>query len=159
MTIDFFKNSDLLDYEVLRPLSHIRDNWDLFYDPSGYFVEEEDSFAHEFNRLIDEIENTKIPQNYHDNEDQLAIYVQEKFAGEIKKIGNRWVGMEYEIILQDGGFYDFNEENLIQSAKGRIIAANKFNQVHYDDMENGHRKLLALVLSLILYHRSFNASE
>jgi hypothetical protein len=159
MIINFFKNSDLLDYEVLRPLSHIRSNWDLSYDSSGYFIEEPDSFGHAFNSLLNELENTDIPQRYHDNEDQLASYVQDKLDKEIEKIGNRWIGMEYQIILQDGGFFDFNEENLVQSAKGRIIAANNYDQFHYDDMENGHRKLLALVLSLILYHRSFNSNK
>jgi len=154
--IEFFEQSELLDYEVLRPLSHIRANWEL---SSGWedfhFQVEGDSFAKELSELIDELERTQIPVRYHDNEDRLAEYVKEKFDQEIKKIGNRWVGMEYQIILQDAGLFDINEQHLVQSAKGRIIAAQKYQQNHYDDMEFGHRKMLAVILSLILYHRAF----
>ncbi|MGL1957882.1 MAG: hypothetical protein OCD00_11275 [Colwellia sp.] len=156
--IDFFDRSDFLDYEVLRPLSHIRGNWELCVGSGEYhFEDEEGSFAKELSELIDELDSTEIPLRYHDNEDTLAEYVRDKFNTEIKKVGNRWVGQEYQIILQDAGFFDFNEKNLVQSAKGRIVAATKFGQNHYDDMEDGHRKILAIILALILYHRVDNA--
>ena len=152
--IEFFERSDLLDYEVLRPLSHIRGNWELTSGSGNYhFEDDEDSFAKELSDLIDELETTEIPTRYHDNEDTLAEYVQDKFNSEIKKVGNRWVGQDYRIILQNAGFYDLNEENLVQSAKGRVIAAQRFNQNHYDKMEQGHRKMLAVILTLIIYHR------
>ncbi|MCU8466012.1 hypothetical protein BTO03_24905 [Vibrio parahaemolyticus] len=149
----FFEDSEFLDYEVLRPLSHIRGNWELSPGTDTLFEPEEDSFAVELSQLIEELETTDIPSRYHDNEDRLARYVQEKFDNEIEKIGNRWVGQDYRIILQDAGFFDINEQNLVQSAKGRIVAAINFGQEHYDDMEFGHRKMLAVILTLILYHR------
>lgn len=156
--IEFFDQSDYLDYEVLRPLSHIRGNWELYPGTDEFHFElEEDSFAKELSELIDELGATEIPDRYHDNEDTLAEYVRDKFDSEIRKVGNRWVGREYQIILQDAGFFDINEENLVQSAKGRIIAAQNFNQNHYDEMETGHRKMLAVILTLILYHRADNA--
>lgn len=155
--IEFFDRSNFLDYEVLRPLSHIRGNWELTTGSGKYhFEEEEDSFSKELSELIDELEATEIPIKYHDNEDILAEYVRDKFNEEIEKVGNLWVGQDYKIILQDGGFFDLNEKNLVQSAKGRIIAAMMFNQNHYDDMENGHRKMLAVILALIIYHRADN---
>ena len=157
--IEFFYRSELLDYEVLKPLSHIRGNWELSSSFGDFhFQIEENSFAKELSELIDEIENIKIPKRYHDNEDMLSIYVQEKFNKEIKKVGKRWIGGPYKIILQDGGLFDIDEKNLVQSAKGRIIAAKIHNQNHYDDMELGHRKMLAVILTLILYHRSDNIS-
>lgn len=156
--IEFFDRTELLDYEVLRPLSHIRGNWELFSGTDGYHFEvEEDSFAKELSELIDEIDGAEIPARYHDNEDKLAEYVRDKFEREIKKVGNRWVGSDYRIILQDAGFFDISEYNLVQSAKGRIISAKKYNQNHYDEMEAGHRKMLAVILTLILYHRADNA--
>jgi hypothetical protein len=152
--IEFFERSDLLDYEVLRPLSHIRGDWEFIVGSDDYLSEDEqNSFAKELIHLIDELEITEVPTCYHDNEDKLADYVQDKFNREIKKVGKRWVGQDYRIILQDAGFYDLNEQNLVQSAKGRIIAAKKFNQNHYDEMEQGHRKILAVILTLIIYHR------
>ncbi len=155
--IEFFKQSDLFDYEVLRPLSHIRRNWELSPGQGDYHFEiEEHSFAKDISELIDELETTSIPNQYHDNEDQLAEYVRDKFNNEIKKLGNRWVGQDYQIILQDAGFFDIDEQNLVQSAKGRIITAKNYDQNHYDEMEDGHRKMLAVILTLILYHRSFN---
>lgn len=150
--IEFFERSELLDYEVLRPLSHIRGDWEFILGHDD-FEDDTNSFAKELCNLIDELEVTEIPARYHDNEDILAEYVQEKFNSEIKKIGNRWVGQDYRIILQNAGFYDLDEQNLVQSAKGRIIASQNFNQNHYDEMEPGHRKMLATILSLILYHR------
>ena len=150
---EFFKGSEFLDYEVLRPLSHIRGNWDLSSGTDTSFAPEENSFALELSQLIEELAKTDIPSRYHDNEDQLARYVQENFDKEIEKVGNRWVGQDYRVILQDAGFFDINERNLVQSAKGRIVAAINFGQVHYDTMELGHRKMLAVILTLILYHR------
>lgn len=72
------------------------------------------------------------------------------------KAGKRWVGADYIIILQEGGFYDLNENNLLQAAAVRIVAAKSFDQEHYDDMEERQGKMLAVILSLILYHR-FNS--
>ncbi|WP_348761083.1 hypothetical protein [uncultured Salinisphaera sp.] len=156
--IDFFERSHFLDYEVLRPLSHIRAHWELSSGYDGcHFEIEEDSFAKELGELIDELEETSIPARYHDNEDRLAEYVREKFKQEINKVGNRWVGNDYRIILQDAGILDIDEKNLVQSAKGRIVAAQKRNQNHYDDMEPGHRKMLGVILTLILFHRADNA--
>ena len=156
--IEFFDRSDFLDYEVLRPLSHIKGNWELSTGSGDFHFEvEEDSFAKELSELIDELEVTEIPSRYHDNEDLLAEYVRDKFNQEIQKVGNRWVGSDYRIILQDGGLFDIDEMNLVQSAKGRIVAAREREQNHYDDMEYGHRKMLAVILTLVLYHRTDNA--
>lgn len=156
--IEFFDRSHLLDYEVLRPLSHIRYKWELLPGAADgfHFELEEDSFSKELSELIDELDATPIPARYHDNEDRLAEYVRDKFEQEIEKVGHRWLGKDYRIILQDAGILDIDEKNLVQSAKGRIVAAQKRNQNHYDDMEPGHRKMLAVILALILYHRADN---
>jgi hypothetical protein len=156
--IEFFEHSELLEYEVLRPLSHIRGNWELTSGNGDYHFEiEDDSFARELSELVDELDQTKTPKRYHDNEDNLVEYVRGRLGKEIKKVGNRWQGRDYQSILQDAGFYDFKEENLVQSAKGRIEAAQKYGQEHYDDMEQGHRKMLGLLLALIIYHREARA--
>ena len=45
----FFANSERLDVEVLRPLSHIRGNWETTWESeAGKYLEEEDSFASMF---------------------------------------------------------------------------------------------------------------
>lgn len=49
----FFEDSEFLDYEVLRPLSHIRGNWELSRGTDTLFEPEEDSFAMELSQLIE----------------------------------------------------------------------------------------------------------
>jgi len=151
---DFFSGSVFLDYLVTRPLSHIHANWELSEDDSEEkFVEEEDSFAKLFNELIQELESIDPPDHYHDNEDRLAEYVIAKLGWNIRKENGRWVGMEYEFILQQGGFSDLNQAELIMAAAGRIHAAKNWEQYHFDEMEDSHQRILAFVLTTILYHR------
>ena len=56
-------------------------------------------------------------------------------------------------MLEQGGFNDIDEKNLVLSACGRVKAAIDRGQLHFDDMEKFHRKMLADVLAIILYHR------
>jgi hypothetical protein len=151
---DFFFKSSFLDMFVLKPLSHIRGNWDLSWDDkTKRYIVEEDSFGFEINNLITELEKTKPPKNYHENEDLLAEYVAERFNWGIQKIKNRWTNAEYKIILEQGGFGDIDEKNLVLGASGRIHTAMKFGQDNFDEMEEGHMIMLANILSIILYHR------
>ncbi len=151
----FFFKSELLDYLVLRPLSHIRGNWDLTYDGTEhFFVPEEDSFAVEINQLLIDLNNVKIPDSYHDNEDCLAQYVKANLNWDIKKDGKQWKGEEYKVILEQGGFSDDDQQNLLIAAAGRIkTTIIDYKQFHFDDMERGHQNILADILSIILYHR------
>lgn len=151
----FFKRSDYLDHMVLRPLSHILPNWELSWDfDKNKFKHEEDSYAEMLNDLIAELDKTSPPSKYHDNEDFLAEYVKENLNWNIEKVGNRWICGDYTSLLEQGGYGDIDEKNLVKSAAGRIQAAQKFGQDHFDDMEEGHRKILAYVLAIILYHRT-----
>jgi len=141
--------------EVLRPLSHIMAYWELTWDPAkGKYSEEECSYASLLNQLIDEIDTTAPPAKYHDNEDRLAEHVIEHLKWPITKAGNRWIGGDYVSIIEQGGFHDLNEMDLIVAVAGRIQAAIDRGQLHYDDMEEGHRIMLGAVLSIILYHRT-----
>ena len=152
---DFFANSEFLDYEVLRPLSHIKGNWELTWDRINQrYVEEDDSYAGLLNVLIAEIVNATPPARYHDNEDRLAEYVRTNLKWPIYKVGNRWIGDDYRSIIEQGGFDDLDEENLVLAAAGRIRAAIDRGQQYYDDMEESHRRMLAAVLAVILYHRT-----
>lgn len=151
----FFDNSRDLDYLVLKPLSHIDLNWELTWDENSKKYIEESGFSRPLNNLIVEINNMEVPEKYHDNEDVLAQYVVEKLKWPIQKVGNRWVGGDYKSILEQGGFSDLNEDNLIKAAAGRIHAAIKFGQTNFDEMEESHKLILATVISIILYHRYF----
>lgn len=154
-TKEFFSNSELLDYLVLRPLSHIKGNWEVSWDEGKQEYEtEEESYAKLLNHLIEELSRVNPPSRYHDNEDCLAEYVKSNLNWNIKKIGGRWVGEDYAAILEQGGFDDIDEENLILVSAGRIKAAIDRNQIHFDDMEQSHQKMLADVLAIILYHRT-----
>lgn len=151
----FFANSNLLDRMVLRPLSHIYGNWELTWDYQNQSYQPEDnSFAEMLNTLVDELQQSTPPAHYHNNEDVLAEYVREHLNWQVQKVGNRWIGADYDSLLEQGGFHDLNEANLILAASGRIHAAQARNQNHFDDMEESHQRMLAAVLSVILYHRS-----
>lgn len=152
---DFFYNSSFLDMYVLKPLSHIRDTWDLSWDnDTKRYIIENDSFGKELNDLITELENVSPPDSYHENEDKLADYVAAKLNWGIIKINNRWTEADYRSIFEQGGFGDIDEENLVLAASGRIHAALKFGQNHFDEMEEGHALILSNILSIILYHRN-----
>lgn len=150
----FFARSDSLDREVLRPLSHILPNWETTWNAAEQKYSEEDgSYAAELNALIDELAAATPPAKYHDNEDRLAEYVVKHLKWPIRKEGKRWVGEDYDLILQQGGFHDIDERDLVLATAGRIRAAIDRGQTHYDQMEKSHRRMLAAVLSTILYHR------
>lgn len=155
---EFFGWSDLFDYMVTRQLSHIKANWELTWDHAEKKYEhEENSYAEIINKLVLEISNLDPPAKYHDNEDRLAEYCKESLNWDIKKIGGRWVGSDYASILEQGGFKDNDEYNLCLAACGRVKAALDRGQIHFDDMEEVHRKMLADVIAIILYHRENNA--
>jgi hypothetical protein len=158
----FFEPSEFMEHEVLRPLSHIRGNWDLYIDSeSGRYIEEEDSFATLFNALIDELAVTQTPLRYHDNEDRLGEYVQRHLNWKIKKSGSTWVNQDgsrlhssdYLALLEQGAFDYQGIHNLVLAASGRVHAAIQRGQMHFDDMERSHQIILAGVLGAILYHR------
>lgn len=139
---------------VLKPLWIARGNWDLSWSPeTKRYIVEEDSFGQEMNDLISEIDGTIPPKKYHDNEDVLVEYVSQNLNWNIQKIKNRWEGAEYKSILEQGGFGDIDEKNLVLAATGRIHTAIKLGQKHFDEMENGHMIILSNILSIILYHR------
>jgi hypothetical protein len=158
----FFERSDFMEHEVLRPLSHIRGNWELQIDPeTGRYLVEEDSFAALFNTLIDELASTQPPHRYHDNEDRLGEHVQKHLNWKIRKSGSIWVNQngarlhhsDYLALLAQGGFDIHGVRNLVQAASGRVHAAIQRGQMHFDDMERSHQVVLAGVLAAILYHR------
>ena len=153
--LSFFHRCEYLDYLVARPLSHIRPNWELIWDHENekYLVEEE-SYSNLLNILISELCAVNPPSKYHDNEDRLAEHVISDLGWKVRKINGRWVGEDYEAILEQGSFSDIQQKNLVLAAAGRIRAAIVRGQLHFDDMEQGHQKILAGVLSCILYHRT-----
>ncbi len=151
---DFFYDSVYLDMFVLKPLWIARGTWDLSWDNNTKrYKVEEDSFGNEINALITELEKINPPDNYHDNEDALAHYVKEKLNWGIRKINKRWTGSDYKVILEQGGFGDIDEQDLVLAASGRIHAAINYGQQHFDEMEEGHMIILSNILSIILFHR------
>jgi hypothetical protein len=153
----FFENSNFLDRDVLRPLSHINLNWELIWNSNSNEYEREDcSFASLLNDLIKEISITVPPKSYHDNEDYLARLVNKSLNWKIYKKGKLWIGNDYISILENGGFYDINEHNLIKAATGRIKAAIDRSQNHFDNMEHSHKRVLSSILTIIIYHKQFS---
>lgn len=133
-------------------------NWELRWDPDKQeYTPEADSYAEMINQLIQGLSLVNPPLKYHENEDYLANYVVSHLKLNIKKAGNRWIGQDYNVIIEQGGFNDINKKNLILAAAGRIQAAIIRNQLSFDDMEPSHQKVLANALACILYHRTDEA--
>lgn len=150
----FFDWSEIFDHMVTRRLSHIKGAWELTWDCGTKSYKEEDgSFAKIINELVIELSELDPPLKYHDNEDRLVEYCKESLGLEIEKVGNRWVGNDYGFVLEQGGFKDFNQKNLSLAACGRVKAAIERGQLHFDDMEEFHRRMLADVIVIIFYHR------
>lgn len=159
MIKDFFYNSGDLDIYVTKQLPHIAANWELTWDRKNEkYLEEKNSFAAMLNSLIVDLEKIQIPESYHEKEDIVAQYVITFLKWSIVKNGNRWIGDDYDSILGQGGFHDINQENLMFGAVGRISAALQFGQFKFDDVEEGHKKVLGDILTIILYHR-WNGEE
>ncbi len=151
---DFFAWSDVLDYLVLRPLSHITLNWEAQWDPIARRYEPEaESFADDLNAVIELIAACPPPAHYHDHEDRLAERVIHEMGWPIQKKGSRWLGEDYAFILEQGAFRDLQQRDLVSAASGRVHAAFMHGQRHFDDMEDGHRTMLAALLTIIIYHR------
>jgi hypothetical protein len=151
----FFAWSDLLDHDVTRPLAHVKGGWELTWDQDlGRYEHEDDSFAKYVNAMVEDIADTAISPRYHDNEDVLASHVVSSLGWPIVKKDGRWVGAGYGSILEQGGFDDIDQGELLTSAIGRVAAAMALGQAHYDQMEPGHRLMLGDILTIILYHRS-----
>ncbi|HLO76751.1 MAG TPA: hypothetical protein VK196_09895 [Magnetospirillum sp.] len=152
---NFFAWSDFLDHEVLRPLSHIRGNWEATWDGDDRcYIPEEDSFAEDLNALILDISITAPPLRYHDNEDILANFVINRLGWPIRKENGRWVGADYEAILEQGGLNDVAQDELLAAVAGRVHAAFRYGQTHFDEMELSHQRMVSAIMAIILYHRS-----
>jgi hypothetical protein len=93
------------------------------------------------------------PVRYHDNEDVLAEAVRIRLGWDIQKMGSRWAGAPYLVILEQGAIRTGLVCELVLAAAGRVIAARKRGQMHFDDMEFHHRQILADVIAVILFCR------
>jgi hypothetical protein len=150
----FFDDSSEFDRHVLRPLSHITPSWELIWDPNTtQYKEDSDGLGAVVNSILSEVAMAQVPANYHNNEDALAEYAKNALGWPIKKVGGRWQGADYASILEQGGFSDVNQTELVGAVAGRIAAARHFGQEHYDDMDPAHQAMLAAVVSIIVYHR------
>lgn len=150
----FFAQSELLDYLVLRPLSHITLNWETSWDDATRQYEPEPgSFAADLNAVIELIAVSSPPVRYHDHEDRLAERVIRDLGWPIQKRGTRWIGADYATILEQGAFRDLGQHDLLSAASGRVQSAFVHGQRHIDEMEEGHRTMLVAVLTIAIYHR------
>ena len=161
----FFSGSCLLDGEVLRPLSHVRSNWELMPDIGGLYEIEEDSFAGMLNSLVSEIAATTPPSDYHSYENSVAAYMNlvrdetytlRKGRWRYAADGRTLSVHELTYMLEQASCDSNDIPDLVLAAAGRVRAALKFEQHHYDEMEGGHRIMLAALLTIILFRRSDN---
>ncbi|WP_237402736.1 hypothetical protein [Rhodovulum sulfidophilum] len=143
---------------VLRPLSHITANWEATWDDDHYQLET-DSFTGDLNEIIDQIAIATRPDRYHDNEDRLAERVLTELKWPIQKKGGRWLGADYQSILEQGAFRDFGQKELATAAAGRVQMALDFGQPHFDEMDDAHMTMLAALMTIMIYHRDCDGAS
>lgn len=113
---------------------------------------EEGHLSEKLIKLIDILATTTPPLRYHDNEDQLAEYLISQ-GWKIKKKGRFWIVDSYEYMLQQGSLsHEVNHIELIYAATGRVAAAIQHGQRSFDDMEEGHKKMLASILTILVFN-------
>lgn len=137
---------------VLRPLSHITMSWEAHWDGDCYEAEV-GSFAADLSAIIELIADAARPARYHDHEDRLAERVVTDLKWPIQKKAGRWIGEDYQCILEQGAFRDVGQRELIAAAAGRVHRALDFGQTHFDDMDDGHMAMLAGLMTTCIYHR------
>jgi hypothetical protein len=161
--LDYFAQSEMLDYTVLRPLDHVFGNWELIWDSAEYkYRPEEDSFADHINILIQEIASSIPPDNYHYYENKLAEMYDAVKRGELKldnsgkiwinastgcRVSKEWVG---HMIEQSRSGSD-SLPDLVLAASGRVAASMKHGISHFDELDHGHMEMLAIVMMVILF--------
>jgi hypothetical protein len=157
---NFFAKSALLDRMTLRPLSHITTSWECAWNPETLqYDPEEDSFAADLNAVVELVANCERWARYHDHEDTLAERTLRELKWPIQRKGNQWQGADYHTVLEQGGFGDIGQEDLISAAAGRVHAAMAFGQFHFDDMEERHLNMLAGLITIIIFHRDCDGSS
>ena len=155
----FFSNSDVLDYLVLRPLSHITSSWEAKWEPSrSRYEPEPGTFTADLNAVIELIATCDQQAHYHEHENSLVERVISD-GWPIQKKRSRWIVADYPSILERGAFRDLHQQDIISAASGRVSAALLHNQMHIDGMENGHRTMLTALMSIIIYHRYCDGSS
>lgn len=148
------------DLEVTKPLEHIAHNYELTWDHDAQkFEEEELSFAPVLNLLIDELAKTPSYDHYHKFVDDELMA--SRFANEVIYLEDkRWRESKTREPLkpEDIGHYleqhtigGYIPRNLTKSVSSRIRAAQKAGVNNWDDLDDGHRKMLAELIVVILY--------
>ena len=113
------------------------------------------------------MQNSSPPSRYHYNEDCLAKFVVEHLKWPIKKIGSRWVGADYDSILEQGGLHDVDEANLLFAAAGRILiksalqfAVNRGNtRVEESDLFGGENQYSRFALDSLIVEAGVQISN
>ena len=148
------------DLEVTKPLSHIAPYYELTWDMEAQkFEEEELSFAPVLNSLIDKLAKTSSHTDYHQFVDDELLA--SRFANEVIYLeGKRWKNNRTKEPLKPEDIGHYLEQhalggcslvNLKKSVSSRIRAAQKAGIKNWDELDDGHRKMLAELIVVILY--------
>lgn len=162
----FFADSAYLDYAALRPLSHVAPNWELTWDSSmGEYEAEEGSLAAHLNVLIEQVARSVPPTDYHSHENRLAQLYARVGGGRfhLSKSGKLWIDsqtnkptskeMVGHMIEQASSGSD-DVPDLVLACAGRVATAMRFGVRHFDDLDDGHLAMLAVLIAVVLFRRS-----
>lgn len=162
----FFANSAWLDYAVLRPIRHVAGNWELTWDSQSEKYEvETDSLGDHLNVLMYDIATSTPPINYHHHENKLAILYDGIKNGHFKlnRPKKLWIDTTTNSpaskdmvghMLEQASCGHFDVPDLVLSAAGRVATSMRHGVSHFDDLDEGHFEMLAIIMADILFRRS-----
>jgi len=150
------------DEHVTKPLEHIAGHWELSWDiDNNQFEEEAGSFSPLINQLINELARTPAHKEYHKFVD--ADLAASKYAAnEIALQNKKWIDSRTRKPLTPESIGYFLEQtangwslrNIILSIASRIRAAQKAGVKNWDELDDGHKDMLAQLIVVVLYMRS-----
>jgi len=162
--IGFFGHSDLLDRMTLRPIMHVAPNWELTpSDDNLLYEEEEDSLAAHLNILIHRIAKTDPPTDYHALENKIASEYEDARNARYYIKNRLWYDRNTDDPIKKDDVGHMMEQascgsddvaELVEAAAGRVAIAMHHGISKFDDLDQGHMEMLAIVMMTVLFRRS-----
>jgi len=151
----FFADSHWIEFYVTRPLQHIAGAYEIDWDEElrqyvPVDVPLETTLVSQLNDVLETVEALEPKQGYHDFEDKILSSMTARYP--LFKIGKLWLGEDYATMLEYGGWQQ--QHGILLAAAGRVRAAKKRGQHHFDEMHEAHRDVLGELLAIAVFYLS-----
>lgn len=148
---NFFIKSEKLAGEVLLPLDHIFDNWELRWnEEKGEFFEEEDSFSPQLNGVIRDCIRVGFPDKKIGSLEEMGDFLNQKL-GWPPEPGTNLASQNY--LRDEAEIFLLTESSLYESASTILEFSIRTGTLRFDDLSEYSRVILGSIFSSLLYLR------